>query len=54
MNKKSMDFKLISIALFISLLISDFLFGSVLSNWIEFCLFIDFLIIFMGGILYII
>lgn len=38
MNKKIMDFKLISIALLISLLISDFLFGSVLGNWIEFCL----------------
>ncbi len=49
MNKKSMDFKLISIALLISLLISDFLFGSVLSNWIEFCLifFLFFLSIFI-------
>lgn len=38
MNKKIIDFRLISISLLISLLISDYLFGSILGNWIELCL----------------
>ncbi len=39
MNKKNyIELKLISIALLISSLISDYLFCSVLGNWIELCI----------------